>query len=274
MGGVLVDEPHVLLPVLADDVGFQHLAGNAPRRLAAVRRLRHLQLLLDGSGLRRGKGRIVRACRLRHRSGGYRLRFGSSLLTDGAILRCVRRRNAVDNALPPAGGGEGFPGLRCGVPHLPYVTLRRSGGLYRFAWRLHRRHGGRKTVDGGTVGSGGADGPAADKRQLHALRGGSRLPELPGRHGLVEGLLLRRRGLPLPIQCVLDGIVYRVKYGLVGQEFHHGLGGVDVDIHLVHRQRNVEDAAGEPALQQPVAVGLLHGGGQELALDKPAVDEE
>ena len=34
VGGVLVDEPHVLLPVLADNIGFQHLPGDAPRRLA------------------------------------------------------------------------------------------------------------------------------------------------------------------------------------------------------------------------------------------------
>ena len=36
----------------------------------------------------------------------------------------------------------------------------------------------------------------------------------------------------------------------------------------------MQHAAGEFALQQPVAVGLLHGGGEQLALDQPPVDEE
>lgn len=47
-----------------------------------------------------------------------------------------------------------------------------------------------------------------------------------------------------------------------------------VDVHLADRQRDMQDAPGELALQQPVAVGLLHGGSQQLALDEPAVDKE
>ena len=47
-----------------------------------------------------------------------------------------------------------------------------------------------------------------------------------------------------------------------------------VDVHLADRQRDMKDAPGELALQQPVAVGLLHGGSQQLALDEPAVDKE
>ena len=54
VGGMLVDEPHGVLVILADDIGFQHLAHHAPRcfphRLHGLlhRFHRHIQRLLNG----------------------------------------------------------------------------------------------------------------------------------------------------------------------------------------------------------------------------------
>ena len=69
-------------------------------------------------------------------------------------------------------------------------------------------------------------------------------------------------------------MVHRVEHRFVRHELHHGLGRVDVHVHRLRRQGDVQHAAGELALQQPVAVALLHGGGEELALHQASVDEE
>ena len=60
---------------------------------------------------------------------------------------------------------------------------------------------------------------------------------------------------------------------LVG-EFHHRLGGVDVYVHQMEGQVDVEDAAGELPLELPVGVGLLQGGGEEGGFDGAAAAEE
>ena len=57
-------------------------------------------------------------------------------------------------------------------------------------------------------------------------------------------------------------------------ELHHRLGGVDVHVHHVEGQVDVEDAAGELALELAVGVGLLQGGGEEGRADHPAAAEE
>ena len=49
---------------------------------------------------------------------------------------------------------------------------------------------------------------------------------------------------------------------------------MDVHVHHVRRQRDVQHAAREFALHQAVCVGFLHRGGEELGLDEAAVDEK
>ena len=85
MGGVLVDEPHVLLPVLADNIGFQHLSGDAPRRLADGFLLRHGQLLLDVLRRRGGRVYLRISARLRGSAHALRLRSGRAAAHLGAF---------------------------------------------------------------------------------------------------------------------------------------------------------------------------------------------
>ena len=49
---------------------------------------------------------------------------------------------------------------------------------------------------------------------------------------------------------------------------------VDIHIHLIFRQGDMQHAAGKLSLEQAVAVGLLQSGGEKLAFHKSAVDEE
>ena len=237
MGGVLVDEPEAARAVLADDIGAQHLAHHAPGLFRRGSALGHGQLLL-----------LRLRCWLRL----FFHRGGDSLLPH-------RRRDVID---PPGGsrGGEGLVRLAHHVVHRHHRCDRGGGGSDRLRDRR-------------SCGS-GADGSA--HRQRHRPVGAGRvraLEELLRRHSLVEGLF-RRFGLALVVQHVPDGVVHRVEHGLLAGELHHGLGRVDVHVHRVHRQGDMQHAAGEFALQQPVAVGLLHGGGEQLALDQPPVDEE
>ena len=58
MGGVLIDEPDGIVVVLADDIGFQHLAHHAPGRF--FYRLQRLLLRLTGQGYLRLRGRVHR----------------------------------------------------------------------------------------------------------------------------------------------------------------------------------------------------------------------
>ena len=69
-------------------------------------------------------------------------------------------------------------------------------------------------------------------------------------------------------------MVHRVEHLPLPGEFDLGLGGMDVDVHRRHRQRHGQDAAGELALHELVAVALLQGRRQQLGLDEAAVDKE
>ncbi len=100
------------------------------------------------------------------------------------------------------------------------------------------------------------------------------MQEFLRRHGLVEGLFHRFFRLALAVQRGFHGVVHRVKHRLVRHELHHRLGGVDVHVHLIGGQRDVEDTAGEFSFQQPVFIRFLHGSGQKLALYQSPVDEE
>ena len=99
------------------------------------------------------------------------------------------------------------------------------------------------------------------------------LPVLPDGHGLVKGLL-GGLGSFSGGEQVLDGVVYRVKDGPLILKFHHGLSRVDIHVHGIFRQGDMQHTAGELALEQPVTVCLLQGSSEELALHKPAVNEK
>ena len=225
VGGVLVDKIHAALLVLADDVGFQHLTGNAPGRFL---------LCLDAHLLRRG----VRQGDL---PGGFR-----------RLCLFRRRCDFIVHACFGSGRGKG-------LPLLPYRIAEIQGVNRGFDGRCGRRHG--RT---GGVGA-----------QRLALRLRRFFPKRLRRHCLIEGRLgfLRRRH-GVAVQCIQHRVVDRVKHGPVGQEFHHRLGRVDIHIHLRGRQGDMQHAAGELALEHPVAIGLLQSRRQQLGLDKAAVDEE
>ena len=115
---------------------------------------------------------------------------------------------------------------------------------------------------------------AAQRALFRRGRGLALLILLHG-HRPVKGLLDGLGGRIFPGgEQVLDGVVYRVKDGPLILKFHHGLSRVDIHIHGALGQGDVQDAAGELALEQPVAVGLLQGGGEELAAHKAAIDEK
>ena len=120
---------------------------------------------------------------------------------------------------------------------------------------------------------GGPDGVGAQRLLLLRLR--RPLPVLLHRHSLVKGLLPGLFGLRSGgIQGVQHRVIHGVEGLLVVDEFHHRLGGVDIDIQPVGGHGEPQHAAGELPLQQLVAVGLLQRRRQQLALDEPAVDEE
>ena len=116
-------------------------------------------------------------------------------------------------------------------------------------------------------------GVAAQRLFLH----GRRLPLLVflHGHGLIKRLLRGLgRGRFAGGEQVFDGVVHGVENGALILEFYHGLGGVDIHVHGVFGEGDMQHAAGELALEQAVAVGLLQRGGKELALYEPAVHEE
>ena len=69
-------------------------------------------------------------------------------------------------------------------------------------------------------------------------------------------------------------VIHGVKHRALVRELYLGLGRVDVHVHPVARQLDMQHAAGELPLEQAVAVRLLKRGGEQLALDEAAVHEE
>ena len=61
---------------------------------------------------------------------------------------------------------------------------------------------------------------------------------------------------------------------LLVEELDLGLGRVDVDVHGGQGHGQVQDAGGEAARHELVAVGLLQGGGHGPGADVPVVDEK
>ena len=189
------------------------------------------------------------------------------------------------DGIAPGGGGLRDGGLRNGG----------LGGNRLFRCREGGRGGGHRCGPGLLPGLRGCRG-----RRGHAVAQGELCVRMHrrGRAVAAQGALFRRgRGLALLIlldghrpvkgllgglggrgfpggKQVLYGVVYRVKDGPLVLKFHHGLSRVDIHIHGALGQGDVQDAAGELALEQPVAVGLLQGGGEELAAHKAAIDEK
>ena len=85
---------------------------------------------------------------------------------------------------------------------------------------------------------------------------------------------MQRLGRAVAVERVGRGVVHKVEDLLFIEEFHDRLGGVDVHVHHVRRQRDVQHAAGEFALHQAVCVGFLHRSGEKLGFDEAAVDEK
>ena len=233
MGGVLVDEPEIFAFILANYIGIQGLAYQAPGGGMVGEGLLDRQV----DGIAPGGGGL--------RDGG--LRNGG--LGGNRLFRCRE-------------GGRGG-GHRCGPGLLPGLRGYRGRRGHAVAQgelcvRMHRR--GRAV--------------AAQRALFRRGRGLALLILLDG-HRPVKGLLDGLGGRIFPGgEQVLYGVVYCVKDGPLILKFHHGLSRVDIHIHGVLGQGDVQDAAGELALEQPVAVGLLQGGGEELAAHKAAIDEK
>ena len=68
--------------------------------------------------------------------------------------------------------------------------------------------------------------------------------------------------------------MYAVKDSLLIEKFHLGFCRVDVHIHRVGRERQVQDAGREFAHHDLIAVGLFQRGDQKLGFHRAAVDEE
>ena len=239
VGGVLIHQPQIFLLILADDIGTQHFAHHPPRRSL------FLQGLLDRLGLYRDESGNF----LHHRgSDGLFFHFGAQRAT-------FCHRSCL--FLHFVGNGSLF------LHRLPRLHI-----LHRAVKRFLLRH-----RDGGD----GAGGIAIRAEGLFLLGfGRGSFLILLHRHGLVKTLLFRRRSgrLILRIQRVAHRIIERVKHRLIGYEFHHRFGRVDIHIHRVHRQCNMHYAAGEFALQKAVAVRFLQCRRQQLGLDKASVDKE
>ena len=253
MGGVLVDEPDAAVFALTDDVGVEHLPGDAPggllRRLDGLL-LRQVQRLLPGNGRHEGPRRLFRFLRSRRCRFPGRLRHGGGRLADGHLFH------------RPEGRPVGLLFLGAvSHPRHPARCLAVKGGPGR-----RRRAGLGPRRDSG-LGVGRLR-PLAEAPGVHGLE-----KVLPGIHRLPRRLG-RRGGCAVPVQAVQHRVVHGVEHLPLPGKLHLGLGGVHVHVHRRHRQRDGQHAAGELPLHDLVAVALLQGRRQQLGLDEPAVDEK
>ena len=76
------------------------------------------------------------------------------------------------------------------------------------------------------------------------------------------------------VQCSQHTVVNAVENCLFGEEFHFRFGGMDIDVHRIGRQRQMQYAGGKFADHQPVAVGFFQCRHQQLGLDGTVVHEE
>ena len=78
----------------------------------------------------------------------------------------------------------------------------------------------------------------------------------------------------VPLQDGEDGVVHGIEHLPLAAEFHLGLGGVDVYVHLAQLHLHVENAGGELAHHLLVLVGLLQSGHEQAGFYLPPVDKE
>ena len=78
----------------------------------------------------------------------------------------------------------------------------------------------------------------------------------------------------VPLQDGEDGVVHGIEYLPLAAEFHLGLGGVDVYVHLAQLHLHMEDTGGEFSHHLLVLVGLLQSRHEQAGLYLPPVDKE
>ena len=77
-----------------------------------------------------------------------------------------------------------------------------------------------------------------------------------------------------PIKRLSDGSDDHLKDFTFPLKFHFTLGGVDVDVNLVSRDRQKEDAQGKTARGQQFPVAATQGRGYGLTFHRPPIDEK
>ena len=77
-----------------------------------------------------------------------------------------------------------------------------------------------------------------------------------------------------PVKRLSDGSDDHLKDFTFPLEFHFALGGVDVDVNLVSRDRQKEDAQGKTAGRQQFPVAATQGKGYGLAFHRPPIHEK
>ena len=259
MGGVLVDQVDIAVAVLSDDIGAQHLARDAPGRFCF-----RLQPLLAGHfaafggpfrekgllpGFRGGGRRLFPARRLRGRSGGQ------------GFCRC----GCGHSRFRGSGDGRAFGGG--GLNHVghPGAAAQLCAGK--------KAPAGRSLLFGeagqGFSGGGGALGP-----EFFGAHGAVKVRLFFGRSGLGRGRGPGGGLFPAALQGGEHRVVHRIEGGAFVQKFYHGFGRVDVHIHRIQGQGQVQHAAGELALHHLVAVSLFQGCRQQGGFHIAAVDKE
>ena len=274
MGGVLVDKQDGV-PLFHDDVGVQHLPGDAPGGCLSLRLRLHRGGDLGRGPLLQGRSRARVWCgRLRRRGGGA-LRPGP-----GQEVEVLRRHPVVAGhpalGFTGAGGGRSLPGLPLpGGGHFsrdrsPGAGRLRRGGLGCALPLLGREERG----GGGHPGQAGHLPTAVGHVVEGQLPGGQ--PGLVGGHGVVgPGLLQRHGGADMvPLQGGEDRVVHRAEHPPLAAELHLRLGRVHIHVHRAEPGGQMEDTAGKFAHHLLVLVGLLQGGHHQPGLHLPPIDEE
>ena len=237
-----------------------------------------------GGGLRlNGRGRFRGG-----RSGGDRLRNGFRFANGLRFRRFCggfRRGGGSDRFRGKGHGVFNRPFRRCGSGALLRGLLGqrrhplergRPRGLYGIGGFRLPGGSGIRAAGRGPVGGGGL--PAGLFCRSRGDGGGV----VEGKAGLVggDGVLRLRGGQDglgpgaVPAEGGQHRVVHGGKHLLLALEFHLRLGGVDVHVHRVGLDGEVQHAAGETANHLLVFVGFLQRGHHGAALDVAAIDEK
>ena len=258
MGGVLVDEVS-LFALFHDDVGIVKFAHHAPGDFLGHFQLHLLRFFHNGNRFRLGGrfGFLGKRGKLNFGLGGYG-RTDDILPQDG------------NNLIHLGGGGNG--GFLLGLGSIGngggegFVFFRGHGAeeilLPPSLREVPRRGGGSGGGLGDTPPVSFADSPLREGAGIGFPGYGGRFLEL--HIGPVGDL----------IQGTQDAVVDAVKNSLLVEEFYFCLGGMDVYVHHVGRQIQVQNAGGEFAHHNLVPVCFLQGGDQQTGFYRTAIDEE